>query len=201
MSQPVGLNFKSRIPELQDSASIEEALRVYHYGVDNYSTQPIPDDSIEGNFRSLDDRLSANELNSVYRVSESARPNVIQSENSSTVPLALKNYSGQTANIQEWKNSSGSNLAVVFSDGSSSFSGHLTVGSNIKSTDSSLLVQVKNSSYIGVVVKATSGQAANMQEWRDNSNTAVSWVDNEGRIYSRGDEVGAGVGGFFLLGV
>jgi hypothetical protein len=201
MSQPVGLNYKSRIPQFSDSASIEEALRVYHYGVDNYSTQTLPDDSIEGNFRSLDNRLTANESNSIYRVSESTNPNVIQPENDSTVALALKNYSGQTANIQEWRDSSGGNLAVVFSDGSSSFSGHLSVGTSTKSLNSSLMVQVTDSDNVGITVKATSGQNANIQEWRDSSGSTMSWVDNEGRIYSRGDEVGAGVGGFFLLGV
>jgi hypothetical protein len=63
------------------------------------------------------------------------------------------------------------------------------------------MVQVTDSDNVGITVKATSGQNANIQEWRDSSGSTMSWVDNEGRIYSRGDEVGAGVGGFFLLGV
>jgi hypothetical protein len=142
MSQPVGLNYKTRIPQFSDDASIEEALRVYHYGVDNYTSQPIPDDSIEGNFRSLNNRVSANESaisglgnTFVEQQSASATPNIITPQTSTTVPLTIRGHGVQTGNLQEWQSSASANVAVVFSDGSAAFNGYLSVG-----TDSNLLL-------------------------------------------------------------
>lgn len=207
MSQPVGLNYKSRIPTLQDDASIEEALKVYHYGVDNYSTQPIPDDSIEGNFRTLTNRVAANETaisalgtTFVEQVSASATPNVITPQNSNTVPLTIRGASVQTENLQEWQNNSETNLAIVFSDGSSSFSGYLSIGNNAKTTGTALNIRILNSSHKGVVVKSALSQTQNLQEWQNSSGTPLSWVDSEGRFYHDGDEISGGPGSFFLMG-
>ena len=93
MSQLIGQNFKTRIPQFSDDASIEEALKVYHYGVDNYTVEPIPDDSIEGNFRNLDSRLDSVEAlvsgiegGLVKFVSQSAAPNVITGQTNTTIP-------------------------------------------------------------------------------------------------------------------
>ena len=61
MSQPIGKDFPTRIPVFGDDASIQEAFSVYHFGVDNYTSQPIPENSIEGHFKSLNDRVTANE--------------------------------------------------------------------------------------------------------------------------------------------
>lgn len=208
MSQPIGLNYKSRIPQFSDDASIEEALRVYHYGVDNYTSQPIPDDSIEGNFRTLNSRVAANEsaiaglgLTYVEQVSASATPNIVTPQTSTTVPLTIRGASSQTGNLQQWQNNSSTNLAVVFSDGSSSFNGYLGVGTSSKSTTTAIDVRIGNSAHKGVTVRAAISQATNIQEWQDSSGTAVSWVDKDGRIYYRGDELSGGPGSFFLIGV
>jgi hypothetical protein len=39
-----------------------------------------------------------------------------------------------------------------------------------------------------------------MQEWQDSSGNAVSWINKDGRIFYRGDEVSGGPGSFFLMG-
>lgn len=211
MSQPVGLNFKSKIPELQDDASIEEALRVYHYGVDNWSGQPIPNDSIEGNFRTLADRVAANEsaisdigTDLIKEVSASADPNVIVPETSTTVPLTIRGESLQTGNLQQWQNDSETNLSVIFSDGSSSFNGYVSVGNNAKSTTTALNIRVASSNHKGITVKRKENQSANIQEWQDEFGSAISWVKPDGKIYSEGAQVltdaDAGIGSFFLMG-
>lgn len=207
MSQPVGLNYKSRIPELQDDASIEEALRVYHYGVDNYSTQEIPNDSIEGNFRTLTNRVAANETaisslgtTFVEQVSASATPNIVTPQTSTTVPLTVRGNSLQTGNLQQWQNNSETNLAVVFSDGSSSFNGYVSVGNNAKSSNVALNIRISDPSHSGIVVKAKEFQSGNIQEWQDFNGNAKSWIDKDGRIYYNGDEISGGPGSFFLMG-
>lgn len=207
MSQPVGLNFKSRIPQFQDDASIEEALRVYHYGVDNYSTQPIPDDSIEGNFRKLNNRVASNESaiaglgqTFVEQVSASATPNVITPQTNTTVPLTVRGLPLQTGNLQQWQNNSQNNLAIIFSDGSSSFNGYLSIGTSTKSSNTAADVRIVSSSHKGITVRAASSQTSNLQEWQDPSGNAISWIDKDGRIYYDGDEISGGPGSFFLMG-
>lgn len=209
MSQSVGLNFKTRIPQFSDDASIEEALKVYHYGVDNYSSQPIPNDSIEGNFRSLDDRLTTVEdaidnLNVTFieATSSSSSPNTIVPENLSTIPLTIKGVSSQTANLQQWQDSSSTNLAVIFSNGAASFAGYTSIGSSAQSTTTANSITVGNAAHKGITVKAASSQSANLQEWQDSSGTAMSWITSNGAIYQQGVQVGSGSGDFasnFLL--
>ena len=207
MSQPVGLNYKSRIPQFSDDASIEEALKVYHYGVDNYTSQPIPNDSIEGNFRTLNDRVSAAEsaiagLGATYveQVSASATPNIITPQTTTTVPLTIRGTGIQTGNLQQWQTSASANVSVIFSDGSSAFNGYLTVGGSFRSSSTAVDIRLASGSHKGITVRASSPQTANLQEWQDSSGNAISWIDKDGRMYSNGDEVVGGPGSFFLMG-
>lgn len=196
MSQSIGQVFKSRIPTLGDDASIQEALRVYHYGVDNYSTQTIPEDSIEGNFRSIDSRVSILEStistsisSYISRISSSSIPNIITSQNTTTVPLTIKSIVSQTSSLQQWQNSSSSVVASMSTGGSLSIAGYSTIGSTSQSSSTALSVNIINSSHKGIIVKSSSEQVSNLQEWQNSSGTAVSWVDSNSNIYSNGSEV------------
>lgn len=207
MSQPVGLNYKSRIPQFSDDASIEEALKVYHYGVDNYTSQPIPNDSIEGNFRTLNDRVTATEaalsgLGATYieQISASATPNVITPQTTTTVPLTVRGTGVQTGNLQQWQTSDSTNVSIIFSDGSAAFNGYLTVGGSFRSPSTAADIRIISASHKGITVRASSSQNANIQEWQDSSGNPLSWIDKDGRIYYNGDEVSGGPGSFFLMG-
>lgn len=195
MSQPVGLNYKSRIPQFSDDASIEEALKVYHYGVDNYTSQPIPDDSIEGNFRSLDQRISVIESTGtisvlkpffIESVSETSSPNVITPQSSTTVPLTIRGTGVQTANLQQWQNSASANVSVIFSDGSSAFNGYLSVGTSSRSSSTAADIRIINSGHKGITVRSASGQTGNLQEWQSSSGNALARVEPDGDIYTLG---------------
>lgn len=207
MSQPVGFQYKSRIPSFSDDASIVEALKVYHYGVDDWTTQPIPDDSIEGNFRTLNTAISTinstlSGLSGTYleQISLTASPNIVTGQSTTTVPLTIRAISSQTSPLQQWQNSSSVNVGSVLTGGFVNFSGYLTVGSTTQSSTIGINVVVSNAAHNGIVVKAQTSQTANMQEWQDNTGTAISWVDKDGRIYYRGDEISGGPGSFFLMG-
>lgn len=207
MSQPVGSQYKSRIPSLGDDSSIEEALRVYHYGVDNYSSQPIPDDSIEGNFRKLDIRLTSAEsslsgLGNVYieQVSQSASANTIIAQTTTTVPLTIRAITSQTSNLQEWKDSSLTNVATMSTAGTITLAGYAAVGSTTVPTTTAMTISIINPAHKGLTVRASGSQTGRMQEWQNSSGTPVSWVDERGILYSGGDEVGSGTGSFFLIG-
>ena len=207
MSQPVGYEYKSRIPTFSDDASIVEALKVYHYGVDDYTTEPIPDDSIEGNFRSLNTSVTALQsaisgLGTTYveQVSLSSSPNIITGQTTTTVPVTIRAIASQTSSLQQWQNSSSVNVGSISTGGFINIAGYATVGSTTQSNTIGVNVVIGNASHNGIIIKAQSSQNANMQEWQNNSGTAISWVDKDGRIYYRGDEISGGVGSFFLMG-
>lgn len=207
MSQPVGYQYKSRIPSFSDDASITEALKVYHYGVDNWTTEPIPDDSIEGNFRTLHDDITT--INSTLaalggtyleQVSLSASPNIVTGQSVSTVPITIRAIASQTSPLQQWQNSSSTNVASISTGGFINFAGYLTVGTTTQASTTGVNVQIINAAHKGIVVKAQSSQTGNLQEWQDSGGTALSWIDKDGRIYYNGDEVSGGPGSFFLMG-
>jgi len=207
MSQLVGYQYKSRIPSLSDEASIVEAIRVYHYGVDDWTTEPIPDDSIEGNFRVLHSNIAT--INSIIsglpgtyieQVSLTSSANTITAQSTSTVPITIRAIPSQTSPLQQWQNSSSVSVGSVGAGGNINLAGYITVGSTSQATSIGISVVIGNPNHKGLVVKAQPLQSANMQEWQDSSGNLVSWIDNDGRIYYDGDEVSGGPGGFFLMG-
>jgi hypothetical protein len=189
LSQPIGLNFKSRIPTFSDDASIVEAFKVYHYGVDDYSTQPIPDDSIEGNFRTISTSLTAvnstiASLGTTYvpRISSVANPNVITPETLNVVPLTVRGVASQSENLQRWQSSNSTNLAVIFSNGAISSNSYLNVGSTTQSTTTALNVVVGNPAHKGVVVRQSGSQTANPQEWQNSTGDTIATVSPTGYL-------------------
>jgi hypothetical protein len=196
MSKPIGYQYKSRIPTLSDDATIEEALSVYHYGVDNWSTEPIPDDSIEGNLRSLNDDIatlnsSLSGLGSTYveKTSLSASPNIITGQTTTTVPITIKSIVSQTSPLQQWQNSSSVNVGSINTGGNLNIAGYITVGSTTQSTTTGVNVVIGNAAHKGVTVRAQTSQTANTQEWQNSSGTALSWVDKDGKIFSQSSQV------------
>lgn len=207
MSQPVGFQYKSRIPTFSDDASIVEALKVYHYGVDDYTTEPIPDDSIEGNFRGLGVRIAAAEsqldgLSGSYveLVSQTATPNIITGQSITTVPITVRAIASQTSALQQWQNSSSVNVGSISTGGFFNISGYATIGSTTQSTTTGVNVIIGNASHKGITVRSQASQTANIQEWQNSSGTAVSWVDSGGSIFSDGIRVGEELKPFFLMG-
>ena len=196
MSQSVGYQYKSRIPTFSDDASIVEALRVYHYGVDNYTTQSIPDDSIEGNFRSLNQDVATltsaiSALGSTYveQISLSASPNIITAQTTTTIPITVRAISSQTSSLQQWQNSSSASVGGIGVGGNINLAGYATIGSTTQSTTTGVNVVIGNAAHKGIVVKAQSSQTANIQEWQSNAGTAISYVDNDGKMFSESAQV------------
>lgn len=207
MSQLIGQTFKTRIPEFTDDASIEEALKVYHYGVDNYTVEPIPDDSIEGNFRSLDTRIDSLELlvggiedGIIKFVSQSSQPNIITGETTTTIPLSVRAIASQTVSLQQWQNSSSSAVASISTAGYFATAGYISIGSITQVATTALNVNVINPSNKGIVIRASASQTANLQEWQNSSGTVISRVSSDGTLYSRGTELGDSQNPFLLMG-
>lgn len=208
MSQPVGFQYKSRIPTLSDDATIVEALKVYHFGVDNYSTEPIPDDSIEGNFRTLGTAVSALQSSLsglgttfVEQVSLTATPNVITGQSTTTTPLTLRSITSQTSPLQQWQNSSSVNVGSVGTAGNMNLAGYLTLGTTTQSTTVGLNVITGNAAHNGIVVRAQTSQTANIQEWQNSGGTAMAFVNKDGKIFSNGVDLVSSLSEKFPLNV
>jgi hypothetical protein len=205
MSQQIGKDFPTRIPVFGDDASIQEAFSVYHFGVDNYTSQPIPDNSIEGHFRSLNARVSANESaisglgqTFIEEVSTTSRPNVIAPQASNIVPLTIRAIQNQSAVLQRWQNivnSAPVDVVNFFPGGAASFNSYLNIGATTQSLTTALNISIGNQSDKGIVVRAAVSQQSNMQEWlASNGTTILARVDNVGRLYSQNIQVSTTTG-------
>lgn len=189
MSQIVGNTFRSRIPTFNDDASIEEALRVYHYGVDNYSTQPIPDDSIEGNFRTLTINLNTEVAAAVKRISLTSAPNIITAQAINVVPITVRAIASQTTPLQIWQNSSSVAVGQITTAGAMFLRDTLAVGSSAISTTSYLFVNQSSASIKGLEIRAASGSTSSLQEWQNNSGTVLSSIDQTGKLIAKNIDV------------
>lgn len=195
MPQQIGQTYRSLVPTFSDAASIEEALKLYHYGIANYTSQPIPDDSIEGNFRKLKIQIDGIQTNLdnlqsatgyVRSVSQISAPNVVTTEptGTTTVPLTVRGIVGQTSSLQQWQNSGLANVAGISNGGGMFLSNYLAVNSTTYVTDTSITANIVSPGHRGIVVKASSGQTARLQEWQNNGSVVLASVDKDGNISS-----------------
>jgi hypothetical protein len=87
------------------------------------------------------------------------------------------------------QNSSSVSVGSVSVGGFANLAGYITVGSTTQSTTTGVNIVVGNAAHIGVVIKAQASQTARLQEWQNNSGTAISWIDKDGKMFSNGLEV------------
>lgn len=214
MPQNIGINAPTRIPTFGDDASIEEALRKYHFGIDEWSGDPVQNNlGVDGNFKSVKDRLTAAEAaiadivgdggGFVRSESRASSPNTIVPQNENIVALTINAKTpGQTTALQRWRSSSLNNVAVFFPSGAASFRRYINVGDNsvAQSTNIGINLSLNAASHKGIIVKAASSQTENLQEWQNSSGEKISWVNKEGRLFYRDDELSGGLNSFFLVG-
>jgi len=205
LSQSVGVTYKSKIPSFGDDSSIVEAFRLYHYGIDNYSTGSPAANSIEGNFSSLSASVTATDTRitneAVKLTSLTASPNTIVPQSNATIPLIIRGASSQSANLLDIQSSASATLAKITSNGSMSTVGYASIGDIAIGSTTSLKITIANAAHKGITIKTASGQTENIQEWQDSTGTAMSWVTSDGLFYQQGVQVGTeSVGSFFLMG-
>jgi hypothetical protein len=106
-----------------------------------------------------------------------ATPITIKPQSASVVNLVIKGAASQTANLQEWQNSSGTALGWFNAYGSmqitNSFNGARAELGNTGVAQASTLV---------LKIQGVSGQTANLTEWQNNSGTVLAKIDKDGII-------------------
>jgi hypothetical protein len=195
MAQNIGINAPTRIPTFGDDASIEEALRKYHYGIDEWDGDPVQDNlGMDGNFKAVKARLTEAEAaitdivgdggGFIRSESRTANPNTIVPQTASIVPLTIKGATTQTGNLQQWQNVSNTNLAIIFSNGALSTNGYLTVGSTTQSSTTVADFRIGNSVHKGVTVRGAASQTGTLQEWQNSAGTVLTSINASGHISS-----------------
>jgi len=116
----------------------------------------------------------------------SSSRNVIQPSAAGYIPLTIKGYTSQTANLTEWQDSNAYKQLAISSAGFLSFyenSGTNRIGQFVpNSSDGQLAYVIENASYPGFAIKGTTSQTGNLQEWQDSSETVLSSVSSSGII-------------------
>ena len=116
----------------------------------------------------------------------SAQSNIqalILSTVSTNVGLIVKGAASQTANLQEWQNSSGTVLGFVRSDGliradakiqtPTIYGSSATLGTQVNIATAWTFL-TNESTNVGIIIKGAASQTANLQEWQDSAGTALS---------------------------
>jgi hypothetical protein len=195
MAQNIGTNAPTRIPSLGDDASIEEALKKYHYGIDSWDGDPIQDNlGMDGNFKAVKARLTEAEAaitnivgdggGFIRSESKTANPNTIVPQTASIVPLTIKGTTTQTGNLQQWQNVSNTNLAIIFSNGALSANGYLTIGATTQSSTTVADFRIGNSVHKGITVRGAVSQTGTLQEWQNSAGAVLTSINALGHISS-----------------
>ena len=111
-------------------------------------------------------------------------------------PLVLKGFASQSANLQEWQNSAGTVLAKVTSTGDATLgyaylSGLRDVNGtgaylNMQASTSGILVNTRAAANIGLIVKGSTSQTADLQQWHDSAGNAMLQIASNGTVTSYG---------------
>jgi hypothetical protein len=114
----------------------------------------------------------------------------ITTADAATKGLIVKATASQSANLQEWQSSTGTNLASISAFGQLS-NVYKTVFTNAQFTTTSVLTVVSTgttSTSIPIIARGAASQTANLQEWQNSASTVLTSITSNGSI-SQGSSV------------
>ena len=134
-----GADFNLKIPSLTDTANIQEAMMLFHYGIDNYDGTGEPAaQSVFGNLKDFDDRIAELEASEVVALSGTVNQ-ITASGSVGTVTVSLP-----STIITPGRLNTTTHLSV---GGSASFTGAILASSNLSVSGSASITG--NSSIAG----------------------------------------------------
>jgi len=102
---------------------------------------------------------------------------IINNNATGTIPLIINGFAGQTADLQQWKDSSGSVRLSIDSTGRIMSQSSANLG-GFPSGISVLGVQTSATNIVVATIRGANGQTANMQEWQTWNGTTATTVAN-----------------------
>jgi hypothetical protein len=111
----------------------------------------------------------------------------------SAVGLVIRGVSSQTANLQEWQDSTGASRTVIQASGSF-FSNHSATLTNAGAGGgNAIFTRTLYASAVPVVVRGAASQTANLQEWQDSAGTVLASISSTGKLTSAADALINGI--------
>jgi len=116
-------------------------------------------------------------------------------------PIVVRGAASQTANLQEWQNSSGTVLAKIDASGNATLAnvtlGLLTSGSDYRgsygiggggltTSHGAFAMQSWSTTIVTGVLRAAASQTADLQQWQNSAGSVLSYVDSSGKIFAKG---------------
>ena len=124
----------------------------------------------------------------------------ITTASAATIGLIVKATASQSANLQEWQDSSANPFLRVNSIGSLLF-GPTTAGSFLSGGNGRVFVLTNNAAIVPVTVQGFASQTANLQEWQNSAGTVLARVSSSGLFSSAvGYTNGANTGAYIETG-
>jgi hypothetical protein len=103
----------------------------------------------------------------------------IQTNNTGATGAIIRGTSGQTANLQEWQNSSGSVVSAINASGQAIIGGSAAISYG---SLASLSVYTGASTTPGIVIKGATSQSEALQRWLDSSGTSLADMSANGYL-------------------
>jgi hypothetical protein len=103
----------------------------------------------------------------------------LQPINATNVAARIRGQAGQSANLQEWQNSSGTILSAIAGDGDIVSTEQISIG-NMTPLSGVRLSVYTNTDVKGLVVRGSGSQTANLQEWQNSTGTVLASVSATG---------------------
>jgi hypothetical protein len=110
----------------------------------------------------------------------------------SSLTLAIRAVASQTGDLQQWQNSSGTNLANMTSGGRfgvSIISNVANTGTFLDTGSNTVTFTQRVAATVGMVVKGAASQTANLQQWQNSAGSVLASISSAGVFNS----VGSGV--------
>lgn len=124
-----------------------------------------------------------------------------------TIGAVIRGYTSQTADLQQWQNTSGNVLVQIDKDGTQSWNqaggstlhilnsgtgvaelsrsgGRVDVGTAATDYGARLNVGTLTTSKVGVIVRGVASQSGDLQQWQDTNGTIAAKVDSSGQIWA-----------------
>lgn len=106
----------------------------------------------------------------------------ITASGSTVKPLIIKGAASQTADLQEWQDSTGTVKTGITSSGQLYTTQRMTIGLSGISSLGELVVSTADAARVGVVVQGVTSQTANLQEWQNSAGTVLTKIRSSGAL-------------------
>lgn len=107
-------------------------------------------------------------------------PQQITIDTAANKGLIIRGATSQSANLQEWQNSSGTVLSRVRPTGGAVFNGLTVFGTDYASGNASALFESAATTNIPIVVRGAASQTAHLQQWQNSAATVLASIDANG---------------------